>query len=360
MSKRTVHSLLIVGVLCLLWFLPVPAGLTVQAWHTFAIFVATILGFILSPVSNGIVAVVSLVFSAITKTIPLGQLLSGSFGNNTIWLVVSAFFLASGFIETGLGRRIAFLLAKRFGDSSLKLAYSLAISDLFIGPTTPSNTARAGGVLFPIVSSICAAFESKPGPTAKKLGSFLMLAIFHTDIVVCTMFLTAMAGNPLMAEFAKKTLGVEITWTTWFIAALVPGLIAFVLVPYLVYLLCPPELKKTPEVKALAAKELEKMGSMSLNEKIMLGIFITCLGLWATAGFTNLNATLVALMGVALMLVTGVLSYDKFLSEGKAWDALLWMGYVIGLASAMNTSGFIKWFADVVSGMLAGTSAIAA
>jgi divalent anion:Na+ symporter, DASS family len=341
--------------LIVIWLMPVPNGLTPQAWHLFAIFMATVFGFVLSPIANGSIALMSLVFAILTGNLTLAQALS-SFANSTVWLIVSAFLFAKGFILTGLGKRIAYIITRAFGDSTLKLAYSLAISDVIIGPATPSNTARAGGVLFPIVSSLCASFDSLPGPTAKKLGNFLMLSSFHVDIIVSTMFLTAMAANPLAAELAKKTLGVSITWGAWFQAAIVPGIIGLIVIPFFIYKMCPPELKKTPEAKEFAKKELEKMGPASKREKMMFGVFILSLILWATSTITKIDATTVALLGVCIMLATDVIQWGEVIGATKAWDSLVWVGAVVGLAGFLNSTGFIGWFAKSVAAMLVGTN----
>jgi len=356
MSKKMAYSLITVGVLVAVWFAPVPAGLKPQAWHLFAIFLATVVGFILGPFSNGVVAMGSLVVAIFTNTLTISQVLTGAFGGTTVWLVVSAFLFAKGFAKTGLGRRIAFLITRSFGGSSLTLAYSLAASDLILGPVTPSNTARAGGVLFPIVNSLCQAFDSHPGPSAKRIGSFLMSAVFHTDIVVSAMFLTSMAANPLSAELAKKTLGIDITWGTWALAAIVPGLIGLAVVPYVIYLLTPPELKKTPEAKQLAAEELQKMGPMSAKEKMMSVVFTISLALWATSELTKIEATSVAFLGIVIMLITDVITWDDVTKEHKAWDTLIWMGSVVCIAGFLNSTGFIKWFANGVGAALTGTS----
>lgn len=260
LSKKTLGMFVIIGVWAMVWFYPVPAGLKPQAWHLFAVFLATVVGFVLNPFPNGIIALSSLVLAVFTNTLKLADVLT-AFSGTTVWLVVSAFLFAKGFAKTGLGKRIAYAMIRAFGDSSLKLAYSLAICDMLLGPVTPSNTARAGGVLFPIVNSLCEAFDSRPGPSAKRMGAFLMSSVFHLYIVVSAMFLTSMAANPLAADLAGKTLGVEISWGRWALAAIAPGIIGIAATVFVVYLLCPPEVKLTPEAKTLAAHELTKMGS---------------------------------------------------------------------------------------------------
>lgn len=355
MSKKLRNSIITILPLIVIWLIPVPEGLKPQAWHLFAIFMSTVVGFILQPVASGAIALMALVISILTGNLTLAQALS-SFSNSTTWLVVSAFLFAKGFIVTGLGKRIAYVITAAFGDSTLKLAYSLALSDVIIGPATPSNTARAGGVLFPIVSGLCAAFDSQPGPTAKRLGNFLTQAVFHIDIVVSAMFLTAMAANPLAMELARKTLNVDITWGTWFLAAIVPGIVGLITIPYFIYKVCPPELTKTPEAKAFAKGELVKMGPTSTKEKIMFGVFILSLVLWATSSFTKIDATTVAFLGICIMLATDVLTWKTVIEESKAWDTLIWLGSVVGLAGFLNSTGFIGWFAKSVATMLVGTN----
>lgn len=167
MSKSLRNWIIVLAIGFVIWVCPTPQGLTPNAWHLFAVFAATIAGFILQPISMGAVAFIALTFCAITGVLKTGQALMG-FGNGTIWLIVCAFFLSRAFIKTGFGRRIAFLIIKYIGRSSLTLGYSIALSELIVSPAMPSATARGGGVFYPIVQSLANAFGSQPGPTAGK------------------------------------------------------------------------------------------------------------------------------------------------------------------------------------------------
>ncbi len=344
-------GVLAVGVI--IWFMPVPVGLKPAAWKLFAVFMATILGFILQPLPIGAIAFISITFTALTGVLKPAEALSG-FGDTTIWLIVSAFLFAKGFIKTGLGRRIAYLLIRKMGDSTLKLGYTIVLSDLIISPATPSNAARAGGIIFPIVRSLASAFDSEPGPSARRVGSFLMQTGYQGNTITSAMFMTAMAGNPLISLLAAQALNIQITWGQWALAASVPGVLSLLVVPYFIYKAYPPELKKTPEAKAFAAGELEKMGAMSLGEKIVAGIFIGALALWSTSQYTNLNATVVAMLAVSVMLGTRVLEWKDVLEEKGAWDTLVWMGALVGLAGYLSKLGFIPWFSKAVGASIAG------
>lgn len=351
--NQWVRGLLVVLVGAVIWFLPIPEGVKPQAWHLLAIFVATILGFILQPLPIGAIAFISVTFAALSGTLKPAEALSG-FSNGTIWLIVSAFLFAKGFIKTGLGRRIAYRLMRSIGDSTLKLGYTLAISDLIISPATPSNTARGGGVIFPIVKSLSSAFGSEPGPSARRVGAYLVQTAYQANTITSAMFLTSMAGNPLIALLTAKTLNIQISWGLWAMAAIVPGIVSLIVVPYFLYKFYPPELKDTPEAKELASKELEKMGPMSFGEKVVAGVFVLALGLWSTSQFTKVDATIVAMLAVSIMMVTKVLEWKDVLDEKGAWDTLIWMGSLVALADYLSKLGLIPWFAKTVGESIVG------
>ncbi|WP_288759262.1 anion permease [uncultured Veillonella sp.] len=338
-----------------IWFTPVPDGLKPQAWHLFAIFAGTILGFILQPLPIGALSIISIVVAGLTNTLKINEGLSG-FSNAAIWLIVAAFLFSRGFIKTGLGKRIAYSLIKAVGSSSLKLSYALVLSDLILSPATPSNTARAGGVIFPITKSLASAFGSEPGSTARKIGAYLIQVIYQGNTITSAMFMTSMAGNTLVASLIAESFGMEMTWGMWAMAAIVPGIVALIVMPFILYKVYPPELKDTRDIQNMIGKELADLGPMSYGEKVMLGVFILSLILWATGQFTHINATVVALLGVSILLVTKVLEWKDVTEEKGGWDTLIWMGTMMALASFLTKLGFIPWFAKIVGAQVAGTS----
>lgn len=348
------------GFLCLLigviiWFLPIPDGVKPEAWHLLAVFTATILAFILQPVSIGAASIIGLTVVVLTGVLKASQALEG-FSNTVIWLIVAAFMFAKGFIKTGLGRRIAYLLMRRFGDSTLKLAYTLSATDFIVAPFTPSNTARGGGIIYPITRSLCSAFGSEPGPTAGKVGKFLILNSYNSVIISACIFLTGASNNLVVIKLTQELFGQTITWLQWFIACIVPGLICSISIPYILYKIYPPELKQTPEAKQIAREELQKMGIMTRSEKLLMCIFTIALLLWATSSITGFDSAFVALLGLSLMLITKVLDWEDVLEEKGAWDVLVWMGVLVNMAAYLAKLGLISWFAQLVAAYLSGIS----
>jgi len=337
----------------LVWHLPVPHGVTQQAWHLLAIFVATIAGIVLEPLPMGAVAVLGIAAATLTRTLGVGAALSG-FGNRVIWLVIAAFFISRGFIKTGLGARIAYTFIRLLGRRTLGIGYSMVATDLVLAPAIPSITARAGAVVYPILRSVAEAYGSRPGDgTERRVGAFLIQNSFHGNLVTSAMFLTAMAANPLAAQLAADQ-GIEITWARWAVAASLPGLLSLLVVPLVLYAVYPPRLKETPDAPRMARERLARMGPMKREEWVMLGTFLLMLLLWIFGKPLGLHSTVTALSGLALLLLSGVLDWDDVLDERDAWNVFIWLSTLVMMASYLNELGLVAWFSESVGGRFAG------
>ncbi len=331
-----------------------------KSLHLFAIFVTTIVGIILKALPMGAVAIIGIAVTALSGTLSIADSMSG-FSDVVIWLIVLAFFISRGFIKTGLGARIAYTFMALLGKRTLGLAYGLAATDLVLSPAIPSNTARGGGIVMPIMASLARAYGSHPGDaSSRKMGSFLTLTAYQVNCITSAMFLTAMAANPLAQKLAGD-LKVTITWGGWALAALVPGLVALIVVPFLIYRLHRPEITETPEAVEMAKGHLRDLGPIKRQEWAMFGVFVMLLVLWIFAKqLGDLNPTTSALAGLAVLLLTGVLTWDDIKAETGAWDTLVWFAALVMMASFLNKLGMVPWFSKSMGGMVAGKGWIVA
>lgn len=347
----------------ILWFIPQPEGVTSEAWHLFAIFVSTILGIILKAAPMGTMCMIAVAFTALSQVLAPGDAAKSitlslrGFGDKVIWLIGISFFIARGFIKTGLGNRIAFLFIRIFGKSSLGLAYGLGLADLCLAPAIPSNTARGGGIIYPIMKSMAMSFGSEPDKptTHRKLGSFLTLSSYNANLIASSMFLTGTASNPMCQKFAAN-LGIQISWMSWAIAAAVPGLAAFFIIPLVLYKIYPPELKKTGDAPKMASEKLKEMGPITRHEWLMLLAFFVLLFLWITGEMLSIDATTTAFLGLIMLLLTSVLTWEDIKSEKGAWDTIVWFSVLVMMASSLNELGFIEWFSNLIKAQIGSLS----
>jgi DASS family divalent anion:Na+ symporter len=188
------------------------------------------------------------------------------------------------------------------------------------------------------------------------MGTYLMLTAFHTTYVGSAIFLTGMAANPLMAEFAKKLGHLDITWMTWFKGSSLPGLLSLIIVPWLLVKLCRPEIQDTGPARALAARELERFGPVSRDEKWLIVIMLGVMAGWVTSSWHGIPNTFVALSGVCAILLTQVLTWDDLLAEKRSWDVLIWFAPLLMMADALNETGVIKFISGHVFAVFTGWS----
>lgn len=280
--------------------------------------------------------------------------LSG-FSNSLIWLIVISIIVARGVIKTGLGERLAYHFISIFGKKTLGIAYSIAFCETILAPVTPSNTARAGAIINPIVQAIARSFKSTPEDgTQNKIGTYLSLVNYQANPISSAMFITATAPNPLVVDLIAQATNLEVhlTWGQWALGMFLPGIAAMLLMPLVLYFLSPPEIKSTPNASAFAKDKLKELGKMKNSEKIMLSVFVLLLLLWAGAlGLffgISLDATSVALLGLSLVLISGVLTFGEVLAEKAAWNTLVWFSALVMMATLLGKLGVTQFLAEAL------------
>lgn len=331
------------------WFIR-PEAIELHSWHTLIIFLSTIAAIMFNVMPMGAIGVLSITIFAITGAAgavsskkAVTDALSG-FNNDIIWLIVTAFFVAKGFIKTGLGERIALLMIRYFGKRTLGLAYALSFADLILSPATPSNTARSNGVIYPIVTALSHHFKSYPNDASRqKMGAYLLMCVSHINDITGALFITAFAANPLIVKFASG-FGVHLSWGNWFIAAITPAFVSLFFVPIALYFLIKPTIEETLEAHHFARKALLEKGALSRDEWIMGLIFIGLLLLWIFGETVGIHATTTALIGLCALMITGILHWNDITSEKTAWDTLIWLSALFMMAEFLHKLGFTKWF----------------
>ena len=351
--------------------LPVPGGLPAHAWYFFALFLGVVAALVLEPVPNaaaglfGVSVTVALsrwvLFSPEELARPgfdsrsraLEWALSG-FQNPAVWLAFSAFMFGLGYEKTALGRRVALWVVRSLGKSTLRLGYAVTLVDALLAPFTPSNTARSAGIVYPIIRGIPHLYGSEPdSPSARRIGSYLLWTAFAASCVTSSLFLTALAPNIIAVGFIERMAGVHIGWLRWFVAGASFALPLLLVVPLLAFVLCPPELKASPEVPVWAAEELARLGPVSRRELVFALLVTSALALWILGG-SVVHPTAVALVVMALMVLTRVVTWEEMAGHAPAWDMLMRLALLVTMADGLSRTGFVGWMAHALGRQLAG------
>ena len=352
MSRTRGLAALVLLYIILAHVIPAPATITPQGWRQTAIFICVIAGMVTDPLPASALVLLGLTAMAINGT-PMAAVLGG-FAEPSVWLVIVAMIIAKAMLDCGLARRIALLFVRTVGKTSLGVAYALQMTDVTLASGVPSITARSAGMILPVARSIAELFDSRPDHTRTRLGAFLIAAMYQGSAVACAMFITGQASNLLGANLALKLANVQVTAPSWFMAAIVPGLLSCLVVPWITYRTLRPEVTYTPEAPTFARAELHKMGPLSRDEWITMLVFAGVGLTWLTTVWHGLDVTMVAFVGLGVLLVTGTLTWQTAVSERSAWDVFVWYGGMLRMGQLLNDTGSTRVLAENVAEMFVG------
>jgi DASS family divalent anion:Na+ symporter len=355
-----VKWLIVIGCGVLVAAIPIPEGVTRASWTLLAIFIATVVGSIVQPLRGSAMVLIGVVATVVFGALKPADALKG-YSEPVVWLVLAAFFLSCGMIKTGLGRRIALLFVRLMGSRTIGLGYALVATDFVLASMIPSNAARSGGVILPIAQSVSGEYNSRADDgTAGRLGTYLMNLLYQCDVIICATFITGQAANFIVASMVLEKTGLRLSYTAWFLAAIVPSLLSLTVVPLAIYRFFPPEVKETPEAPAFAAEELKKMGPMSSHEKIMLLVLVGVVVLWITKDLHGIDTSIAALAGISVLLAARVLDWRDLMGDHIAWSVFVWYGGLVNMATALGETRITTIFADRMADSTGGMSWAAA
>lgn len=354
MKNRLTKLLPVVLFPVLVWVTPTPQGLDAETWHMFGLCLSLLCGLILKPFSEPVISLIVLGVGSFFVESP--DLLFKGYAAQGVWFLLAVLLACGAFQKTGLGKRLAYILLSKFGNtsfgrSSLGLGYIMMLCDLILSPATGSNTSRSA-IVFPIFKGVAESLGSYPDNQPRKLGSYLELLEHVVAMSTAVLFLTGMASNAVIASTIKDVTGLELTWMLWFKAALVPGLIVLFLSPLVVYKLYPPEMKDLGNIKPFVMEKLQEMGPMKKNEKLLLILFILAILGWMLGDKIGMGMYIVAFVFLALELLLGILDWNDLMAEKGAWNMYIWYGAFFSISGAINAGGFYTWLSDRIQGHL--------
>ena len=124
-------------------------------------------------------------------------------------------------------------------------------------------------------------------------------------------------------------------------------MVSLLLLPILIGKFTRPDEIDVAAVRGEINHELKALGPMTGREKILIGVLLLLLGMWSTHGYLHhIYTATVALVGVALLLITKVERWHDMARNYGAWDTLIWLGGLMMMAGFLKEFGVIAWFAE--------------
>ena len=328
--------------------LPHYTVLSPPALRMVMLFIAAMFGIILD-ICHPIIWLLSIiVVASLSNTIDIKLGFSG-FSNIVPWLLFAVLSLAKAITNSTLGLRLAYLFMKYFGGSIIGLSYSITFTELLIAPVLPSNTARAASLGLPLVTSLSKYISVNiSGVSEKSIGAYLSILYSFTNAMTSGLFLTAMISNALIIESLSQ-INLFFDWISWFKYLVLPYFIVLLVLPFVLRVICNPNIKNLSKLKELATKNYELMGPISLQEKFILFVFIGMLIMWIGADYLHIPVMTTTLLGICVFVFTGILNIKDILSNYSTFNSVILLGLLMSLVNCLIHLGAINWFNNIMS-----------
>jgi sodium-dependent dicarboxylate transporter 2/3/5 len=280
------------------------------------------------------------------------------YGDAGLWLMILGFIYGSAFAKSGLARRVALFLMSLARGSTRGILFMVGNINVLLSPTTPSTIAK-GGLLLPIVQGLIRTAEVKKGES--RFGKAVGIYAAAADNIISAGILTATISNPLAVSILKRTTGIDISWTQWFLYTFPMALFSTLLAFPVVSLLFPPEIKTVRGGHEFIVEELRSLGPISRSEKVTLLSFLLALLLWildpgvlgpillrslppVLQAILGLNVFVKGLIAAALLFAPrfGVIGWKEV--EGQVpWGIYVLFGAALGLSAALTLTRSMDW-----------------
>jgi sodium-dependent dicarboxylate transporter 2/3/5 len=216
------------------------------------------------------------------------------FANDTAWFLFSALLLGVIATQSGIARRLAYIVMLRIGTTYPLLLLGLIITDFLLTFIVPSGVARLV-IMAAIALGLVEAFRVKAGSNVAR-GMFLILT--YTANLFDKMIIAG-AGSITARGLMEKVGGISVEWSTWFIAFLPCSIITVLAAWWLTLRFYPPEQVSLEGGRDHLRQELAKLGTWSPRERkaaLLLGLAVA---LWLTDFAHHISPSVIG-MGIAL------------------------------------------------------------
>ena len=323
-----------------------PEGLTVESMRFAGIFICLIIWMVLNVWPDFVITIVGLCAFVVFGVCSFGDAFS-PFAGSSVWLVIGAFGLSAGVAKSGLLKRLSFMILKVFPENFQGQVTALFTTGLVISPLIPSLNAKAA-ILAPFSAQISESLGYEKGSKGAR-GLFGAMAI-ATTILGMAFYSGAVPVFTLIGMMPEEQQA-GMSWISWFSGTWLWLIIMLVLYFLAIIMLYKPAQGAKTAEKGLAKKQLEALGPMSRKEKIAAVLLAVSLVGWMTTDITGIDATMVSLIVLMLMFITGILSGPDF-KNSIAWSSVVFIGCIYSLASLISKMGFSSYLAQVLAPVL--------
>lgn len=321
--------------------IPAPAGLEQGAMWALGLLVGAVVAWVGDAAPDYGIALLMATLWAALGLVPFPVAFS-TFAQPTFWLVFAALGLGATVASSGLLKRVALLALLRLPPTFPGQVLGLALSGLAFGPTLPSVMGKIS-ISSRLVRGMADAQDLRDGSNH---AAGLFFGVYLGYALMSPMFMTGSLANFLILGLLPAAVRGGVHWFFWF-GAMAPAVLVMGGLSYLAILkLFKPEGRDVLPKEYLLS-ELRQLGTLTRAEQACAAVLGVTLLLWVSEPWHGVSATVVALLGLGLLICLGVLDRKAF-QAGISWGSLVFVGVVINLSVVFSHLGLDAWLSQLI------------
>ena len=237
-----------------------------------------------------------------------------TFSTSGWWIMVGAFALGAVAGKTGLLKRISLWVLKLFPASFAGQVWGLIGSGTVIGPLIPSMNAKAT-----LSSPIAMGISDELGIERKSnAANGLFGACYVGFILMGHMFMSGSFSHYVLVGMLPEAYR-GVTWLQWLLWSLPYGVCVFLGMGLFIVTCYKPK-EKVSLPAGYSTAQLEKLGPMTRNEKLCMGVLIVTLLMWMTESLHKISAGEVSLMAMCTLMLLKVMDKNDLVLRRLMWN----------------------------------------
>ena len=253
------------------------------------------------------------------------------FTSTAFWLILGGMVLGAALHATGLGRRLAALMATRLGRSYAWLVFGLVLAGMLFSLFMPSAFGRVV-LLVPIGVGIAEQFGLQRGSRGY---TGIAMAVVLGPLLPGFAILPSNVANMVLAGLAESLYGYSPLYGEYlFLHFPVLGLLKGLLLWALILFLFPASL-----AGGAGAPRAERT-PMQRDEKILTVVLLALLALWVTDFLHHISPAWVAMAGACIVMLPAVgIVKPQLFQQQINFGSLFYIGGILGLGQMINHTG---------------------
>ena len=352
MRKRVIGLFLCLAVLLFYPSLPVPEGLGIIGVKTLVLLVIAVLLWITEVIPLGISSIFLLVLPLMMGVSTLKETLT-AFPNPTIFFVLATFGISAAISKVPTTKRILLFLLKKLGGYINLFILAIMIATAFISSVMSNIPATV--MFMTIALSFLTLYDTEA--EKQRTGRAVMIALPVAGMIGGIITPAGSSNNILALELLKEYANISIRFIDWIGICLPVAIILLPVAWILIIKIFKPASIERVKIDNFVLK-LQQIEKPELKEKLVVLIIFIMVVLWILSSwFPNLNVTVIAICGLAVMFLPGIdiLSWKDFKDE-VSWDVILMVGCVLCIGNLILKNGVAAWFAEIMFKIEAGTN----